>query len=80
VYGLDFGHLFRGFFREGPAFFFLCFYFFIEYGRFQTIYPQIDVLPYGALSAGLAFLFLFGDRFGNIRRTSWYSQFTVVCC
>jgi putative inorganic carbon (hco3(-)) transporter len=63
VYGLDFGHLFRGFFREGPAFFFLCFYFFIEYGRFQTIYPQIDVLPYGAISAGLAFLFLFGDRF-----------------
>lgn len=62
VYGLDFGYLVRGFFREGPAFFFLCFYYFIEYGRFQTIYPQFDVLPYGALAAVLTLLFMFGDR------------------
>lgn len=62
LYGLDFGYLFNGFFREGPAFFFLCFYFFIEYGRFQTIYPQIDVLPYGSLSAALTLLFLPTDR------------------
>jgi putative inorganic carbon (hco3(-)) transporter len=62
VYGLDFGFLYRSFFREGLAFFFLCFYFFIEYGRFQTIYPQIDVIRWGAISAGLTLLLLFFDR------------------
>jgi putative inorganic carbon (hco3(-)) transporter len=62
VYGLDFGYLYRGFFREGAAFFLLCFYYFIEYGRFQTIYPQIDVIRWGATSAGLTLLLLFFDR------------------
>lgn len=63
LYGLDFEYLFRGFFREGAAFFFLCFYYFVEYTRFQTIFPQIDVLPYGSLSAALTLLFLPTDRF-----------------
>lgn len=63
LYGLDFGYWYHGFFREGAAFFFLCFYYFIEYGRFQTIYPQINILPYGSLSALLTLLFLPTDRF-----------------
>lgn len=62
LYGLEFGYIYHAFLREGPAFFFLCFYFFIEYGRFQTIYPQIDILPYGSLSAALTLLFLPTDR------------------
>lgn len=63
LYGLDFRYLYHSFFREGAAFFFLCFYYFIEYCRFQTIYPQINVLPYGSLSATLTLLLLPSDRF-----------------
>jgi len=63
LYGLDFGYLFHGFFREGAAFFFLCFYYFVEYTRFQTIFPQIGFLPYGSLSIALTLLLLPTDRY-----------------
>ena len=62
IYGLEFKFIYNKFKLEGAAFFFLCFYYFIEYTRVQTIYPQIDILPYGLLAALLALLFLPVDK------------------
>lgn len=59
--------------KQPVSFWLLCFYFFIEYVRPQTIYPAIDVLPYGQLSlfgAGVA-MFIEGKhgRFGGLATT-----------
>lgn len=56
-YFLKVGPLWRYFWSEHPAFWFICGYLFIEYFRPQSIYPAIDILPWaqvfllGALGA-----------------------------
>lgn len=62
AYGLEFRFLFREFFAEKGAFLALCLYYCFEYARFQTIYPQIDVLPYGSLTAAFALVLLVNDK------------------
>jgi len=62
IYGFEFKFIFREFFLEGAAFFFLCFYYFIEYTRLQTIYPVLNIVPWGFLSALLAVMFMPGDK------------------
>ncbi len=63
IYGLKFKFIYQKFFREGAAFFFLCFYYFIEYTRIQTIFPQFDILPFGLLAVAFTILFLPADRY-----------------
>ena len=63
IYGLEFKFIYSQFLREGAAFFFLCFYYFIEYTRVQTIFPQFDILPFGLLAALLTILFLPADKY-----------------
>lgn len=46
LYSLDIKFLFRSFREEGWSFIFISSYLFFEYVRPQTIYPQIDVIPW----------------------------------
>jgi len=69
VYGLEFKFIYRQFFREGAAFFFLCFYYFWEYTRLQTIYPLLDVLPFAFLALAFTLLFLISDKYREHPRT-----------
>lgn len=62
VYGLEFKFIYRSFFREGAAFFFLCFYYFIEYTRIQTIYPVLQIIPWGYVAALTTVILLPGDK------------------
>jgi putative inorganic carbon (HCO3(-)) transporter len=63
IYGLEFKFINHQFFREGAAFFFLCFYYFMEYARLQGIYPWLDVLPWGMLAAIFSVLFMTSDKY-----------------
>lgn len=62
IYGLEFKFIYNQFFLEGKAFFFLCFYYFIEYTRIQTIFPQIDILPYGLMAMVFTIIYLQVDK------------------
>lgn len=63
VYGLEFKFIYHQFFSEGAAFFFLCFYYLIEYTRLQTIYKWLDIIPWGLLAAVFAILFMPSDKY-----------------
>lgn len=63
IYGLEFKFIYSWFFKESTAFFFLCFYYFIEYTSIQTIYPWLRPLRLGLLSAIFTIVFMFGDKF-----------------
>lgn len=60
--GVRVGAYVKAFYNEHPAFWFLCFTYFIEYVRPQRIFPVIDVLPYGVIAIAGTLLFLFGDK------------------
>ena len=51
------GYLWNQFLHEETSFKLLCLYFIIEYIRPQSIYPIIDIIPYGKLFLCLSFLF-----------------------
>src|SRR4030066_1022728 len=41
---------------ESASFWLICFYLFLEYVRPQSIYPELDVLPYAFITILLAFI------------------------
>lgn len=47
---LSLEHLWRTFRRQSWSFWLLCFYFFLEYVRPQTIYPALDIIPWAQLA------------------------------
>ena len=47
LYAAKPGELWRAFKAQHISFWFLCFYYFIEYVRLQTTYPSLDFLPWG---------------------------------
>lgn len=53
LYRLHIGELWRAFWSQEPAFWLLCLYVFIEYVRPQSMYPVLDVLPWGMLTLAL---------------------------
>lgn len=48
--------------QESPAFWWLCIYIFFEYVRPQTLYPIIDILPYGQISLLLTCFTAIADK------------------
>lgn len=67
--------LWRYFWSEHPAFWFICGYLFIEYFRPQSIYPAIDILPWAQffLLGALGFAFL-----DKKSRLSWSWSHTCI--
>lgn len=61
-YSIKLAELWSGFISTPISFWFISFYLFIEYVRPQTIYPAIDILPYGQLSIILALTAHFLDK------------------
>ncbi len=61
-YAIKLAELWKGFLSTPISFWLISFYLFIEYVRPQTIYPEIDVLPYGQLSIILALTTHFLDK------------------
>lgn len=50
LYALKIGSLWKEFKQQPVSFWLLCVYFFFEYVRPQTLYPVIDILPWGFIS------------------------------
>ena len=65
VLSLEFATIYRAILNESAAFLFLCFYFFMEYVRPQTIYPELNILPFSFLAIVFTFVFL---PFDNIKK------------
>lgn len=54
--------IWRDFKNEHPAFWFLCVYLIFEYNKPQTIYPWIDIIPWGKVLLILALFFAVLDK------------------
>ena len=61
-YAFNLGAIWRGLKQESIAFWCLCIYFFFEYVRPQTIYPIINVLPWGYITLLFACVTALADR------------------
>ena len=62
MYALKLGALWRALRREHLSLWMLCFYFFFEYVRPQSLYPVIDILPWAQISLGLSMITAILDR------------------
>ena len=79
-YFLKIKPMWRYFWSEHPAFWFICGYLFIEYWRPQSIYPALDFLPWARLFILGALLFSFADKKSKLVWTSthtWILLFTI---
>ena len=65
LYSLKIKAAWNAFWQEGPAFVFLCFYFFFEYVRPQSIYPFLEIIPWAQILLILTFIVVFFDRSVN---------------
>lgn len=74
-YFLKVGPLWRYFWSEHPAFWFICGYLFIEYFRPQSIYPAIDILPWAQFFLLGAMVFSILDKKS---RLSWSWNHTCI--
>lgn len=61
-YAIKPGSIWRGLKLESPAFWWLCIYLFFEYVRPQSIYPAIDIVPWGQIAILATFATAFMDR------------------
>lgn len=61
-YAISVGAMWRGLKQEEAAFWWLCVYMFFEYVRPQSIYTQIDVVPWSQITLLLAVFTAFLDR------------------
>jgi len=61
-YAVRIGALWAGLKREHVCFWALCTYFFFEYVRPQSIYPAIDIIPWGQIALLFTFIAVFFDR------------------
>lgn len=65
------------FWKEHPSFWCICGYLFIEYFRPQSIYPQIDILPWAQLFLILSLGLSFFDKKSKLR-WSWTHTWVVL--
>ncbi len=67
LHSLKFRSFYSHFRAESPALWFLCFYILIEYIRPQSMYPVLDILPWGQLAilACVASVFMTGSKAGG---------------
>lgn len=81
LYALNFGMLWRALRKEHLALWMLCFYFFFEYVRPQSLYPIVDILPWAQLCLIGSIVMAFQDTtvrwVGNIENRLFF-LFTVV--
>jgi len=56
LYSLRIKSIYQAIKNEGSAFWFACFYLFIEYVRPQSAYPSLDIIPWGLTSILLTFI------------------------
>jgi O-antigen ligase len=68
-YEIKISSLWSGFKQETKVFWFLCFYFFMEYVRPQAIYPVIDIIPW----AQIALIFALGAALFD-KNIKWVSN------
>lgn len=61
-YAIKIGPMWRGLKQESAAFWWLCIYFFFEYVRPQSVYPEIDFLPWTQVALVLACITAFSDK------------------
>jgi O-antigen ligase len=61
-YSVDVKAMWQGLKSESPAFWWLCIYFFFEYVRPQSIYHEIDFLPWAQISLLLTCATVFMDK------------------
>jgi O-antigen ligase len=68
LYSANLDALWNTFRLQHISFWFLCFYYFIEYVRLQSTYPALDVLPWGQFALLVTLLTVFLD--GSIKWVS----------
>jgi probable O-glycosylation ligase (exosortase A-associated) len=56
LYAVKAGSIWATLKGERASFWLICFYLFLEYVRPQSVYPEIDILPYAFISVVLAFV------------------------
>jgi probable O-glycosylation ligase (exosortase A-associated) len=73
LYAMNIGAYWRAMKNEHIAFWMLCFYYFFEYVRPQSLYPTLDILPYSQICMAGTLLAMFSDksvgRVPNIQNT-----------
>lgn len=62
LFSLRPGTIFQAFLQQPKSFWFACGYLFFEYVRPQSVYPQIDFIPWPTLFLGLTLVWLIIDR------------------
>lgn len=71
LYKLQFNDLLQQLRSESTAYLFVLFYVFIEYVRPQTLYPSIDVFPFGKIAISLCLIsYLLGKKETEIRNNA----------
>ena len=68
LYAVKPGALWSGLKQQHISFWLLCFYYFVEYARLQTLYPVLDIIPWGQVSILAVLITVFFDS--NIRWVS----------
>ena len=61
-YAVKFRIFWSAFKEEGPAFWWICIYFFLEYIRPVSLYPVLDILPWTQLALIFALIAAFSDK------------------
>lgn len=82
LYALKLGSLWAAFKAEHASLWFLGLYFFFEYVRPQTLYPQFDILPWSQLTLVMAIVTAFADKTatwisGALNKWLWLLTFWV---